>query len=81
MHDTKWVSKSLAPISEHGILFNCDVVDPRDVHKKKPRLIQLSYWVIGRMYSNQRELYVCYQDSSMSQNLVEIAFRLAYYSI
>jgi len=79
--DKKWVSKALAPISEHGILFNCDVVDPRDAHKKKPRLRQVSYWVIGRIYPNQREVYVCFQDSSVAQNLLEIAFKLAYYSI
>ncbi|ODN01367.1 Protein inturned [Orchesella cincta] len=76
-NDKKWVSRALAPISEHGILFNCQLTDPRDLNKKKPRKRDVYYWVVGRIYPDEREIFVCYEDGPMSQNLIEIAYKIA----
>jgi hypothetical protein len=76
-YDKKWVSRALAPISEHGVLFNCQVTEPRDLHKKKPRKREVNYWVVGRIYPEEREIYICYEDGPMSQNLIEVAYKIA----
>jgi hypothetical protein len=74
--ERKWVSKSLAPICEHGVLFEVDISE-KVLNKKKYKLRKLCYWVVGRLYSGDRETYLCYQDGPLSQNIIECAFKIS----
>ncbi|CAG7823708.1 unnamed protein product [Allacma fusca] len=75
--DWKWVSKALTPISEHGSLFECQVHENVG-GKKKKKWRKLSYWVIGRLYEDQKEIYICLQDTLEHHNVLELAFKIAH---
>lgn len=78
--DKKWVSTFLAPISEHGTLFSCDIKEPKGNSKKKTKTRLIDYWVVGRIYPDDRELYICFQDELGVPNLLETAFKLAFFA-
>ncbi|XP_077284275.1 inturned planar cell polarity protein [Arctopsyche grandis] len=72
------VNKSLVAIKEHGILFEI----PSKFHQNsKKNEDSFSYWVIGRLFEYPKfaEVYVCCHES-VPQNMVDIAFRLAFVS-
>jgi len=76
-NDKKWVSRTLAPICEHGTMFQCQVTDPKaGLLKTKTKFV--NYWVVGRLYLDKRATFLCYQDTIVPQDHVECAFRLAH---
>lgn len=75
----KWLSHSLAPINEHGSLFQCQIPQTgKKFKKKKDKIRFLRYWVIGRLYGLSQEIFVCYEDGKTSENVIESAFKLAH---
>ncbi|KAL3880857.1 hypothetical protein ACJMK2_033063, partial [Sinanodonta woodiana] len=62
---TAWQS-----IREEGIMFVC--TSGIGTGPKKP-LPSLAYWVVGRLFPGQQEMYVCFQDG-IQQSMVEMAF-------
>jgi len=78
-----WTNKTLVAIKEQAMLFHWTP----NVKKKTSstggtlsKTTTLSYWVCGRVVqspSDVREFYVAYHESA-SQNMVELAFRLAF---
>lgn len=66
--------RSLSCVKEHGVLFTCSVSGKG--RAKTP----VSYWVVGRLFSDKnqaREVYVCLHESASSTAL-ELAFRLSF---
>ncbi|XP_059157206.1 protein inturned-like [Physella acuta] len=58
---------------EHGLLFQCRSHQSFD----KRHQTSLGYWVIGRCDPTQKEMFVCFHEST-SQSLVEMAFSLGF---
>ncbi|XP_046985354.1 protein inturned isoform X1 [Schistocerca americana] len=69
------INKALVAIKECGMLFEMNMQQSQSGRKSASTM---TYWVVGRLFftPHPREVYVCYQDCT-SQNMVEIAFRLA----
>nr|XP_009862305.1 protein inturned-like [Ciona intestinalis] len=61
---------------EEGVMFQCHGGVTSGQQKKQPPHVQ--YWVVGRSLKSplKQELYVCFS-SSASQNMIELAFRIA----
>ncbi|XP_041359463.1 protein inturned-like [Gigantopelta aegis] len=66
------VCTSFDGVQEHGVLFKHCPPSSADSKKSPP---SLSYWVVGRKFTDGSELYVCFHESS-SQSVVEMAFNL-----
>ncbi|XP_061164049.1 protein inturned-like isoform X2 [Saccostrea echinata] len=67
----KWGVNSMC-LQEQGLLFS--YVQPQE-NKKTP--ITLTYWVVGRILQQDKELYVCFHES-IPQSTVELAFRVGF---
>lgn len=66
---------SFCAVKEHGILFTCIIPQHSENSKKQPPPLSLTYWVIGRLFPDEKEMYVCFQES-VPQTAVEMAFKL-----
>eukprot|EP00731_Ephydatia_muelleri_P030885 Em0022g399a len=62
-------------VIEQGVLLSCSM-DQSSTNKHQAP--SFDYWVVGRLFPDTgRELYVCFVDNT-SQNIIEMAFRLAF---
>jgi len=72
----RWASKAIAPVTEHGTLFTCSPPDPPGQRYKK-KAKKINYWLVGRLYDEHREVFVCLQDTVANESVREIAFKMA----
>ncbi|XP_065185728.1 protein inturned-like [Sycon ciliatum] len=76
---------ALRGVYEHGMLLQINPAADKSMGRstagsdKQRSSIAVNYWVVGRLFREpvQREFYVCFQES-MSQNAVELAFKLCF---
>ncbi|XP_056659493.1 protein inturned isoform X2 [Monodelphis domestica] len=80
MHEKKKAlraeASSLAPVREHGVLFECSPETWTDQRRSPPAM---AYWVVGRLFLEPKpqELYVCFHDS-VTEIAIELAFKLSF---
>ncbi|XP_044536983.1 protein inturned-like [Gracilinanus agilis] len=74
--DSAQAASSLAPVREHGVLFECPPERWTDQKRSPP---VMAYWVVGRLFVEPKpqELYVCFHDS-VTEIAVELAFKLSF---
>ncbi|XP_076118003.1 protein inturned-like isoform X1 [Mytilus galloprovincialis] len=66
---------SFTNVKEQGVMFTCVIPQHLENSKKQPPPLSLTYWVVGRKFPDEKEMYVCFHES-VPQTAIEMAFKL-----